>query len=147
MSKDKMDIFYEGKIYIDVHQNSFLHDGKRYLKAFNITFYPVQGSHQWNDGDEVTGKYSFEDIYEPGFGELSKRRVAVSMESFSQSQAVERFKFPTDKQIVGFAIVFNDGKIENEKLADMVAMCEMILHRLHENGDVTIPSKNENKYP
>jgi hypothetical protein len=64
--------------------------------------------------------------------------------SYSQSQAVERFKFPTDKQIIDFAIVFNDGKIEKEKLADMVAMCEMILHRLHENGDVTIPSKNEN---
>jgi hypothetical protein len=33
----------------------------------------------------------------------------------------ERFKKPTSDQILEFAIVFNDGKIEREKLADMLA--------------------------
>lgn len=56
----------------------------------------------------------------------------------------ERFKKPTDDQIVKFAILFNDGKIEQKKLRDMVGMCIIIIDRLYENGDVTIPSKKEN---
>lgn len=57
----------------------------------------------------------------------------------------ERFIKPTDKQLIDTAIVFNDGKIEPQKLGDMVAMCEFIINRLYENGDMTIPASNEEK--
>lgn len=57
----------------------------------------------------------------------------------------ERFKMPTDKQVVDFAIVFNDGKMERKKLADMVGFLQMIVDRLYENGDILIPSSKENQ--
>jgi hypothetical protein len=52
-------------------------------------------------------------------------------------------KRPTDKQVIDICILFNDGKLEAEKLADMVAPIDFILDRLFENGDVTIPSSKE----
>jgi hypothetical protein len=50
---------------------------------------------------------------------------------------------PTDKQVIDICILFNDGKLEAEKLADMVASIDFILDRLFENGDVTKPSSKE----
>ena len=55
----------------------------------------------------------------------------------------ERFKKPTDKQLIDIGIFFNDGNLEIKKLSDMVAMTEFILDRLYENNDVTIPSSKE----
>lgn len=55
----------------------------------------------------------------------------------------ERFTKPTDDQLVKAAILFNDGKMEPQKLSDMVALCEWVIDRLYENGDVTIPSSKE----
>lgn len=64
-------------------------------------------------------------------------------ESPDAGEGKERFKRPTDQQVVGMAILVNDGKIEQEKLADMVALADMIIDRLYENGDITIPSLKE----
>jgi hypothetical protein len=55
----------------------------------------------------------------------------------------ERFKKPTSDQILEFAIVFNDGKIEREKLADMLGLCTMIIDRLYDNGDIMVKSEQE----
>lgn len=55
----------------------------------------------------------------------------------------ERFKMPTDQQLIEMAIVFNEGVIDRQKLADMVAYASLILDRLYENGDVLIQSKKE----
>lgn len=55
----------------------------------------------------------------------------------------ERFKKPTDEQIIEFALVFNNGRIEREKLADMVGFCTMVIDRLHDNGDILIKSEQE----
>lgn len=57
----------------------------------------------------------------------------------------ERFKMPTDEQIVGIAILFNDGKLDKQKLSDMVAMTQYVIDRLYENGDILIPSSKEEK--
>jgi len=57
----------------------------------------------------------------------------------------ERFKMPTDKQLIEIMILFNKGKLQKNKLADMLSPCLLILDRLYENGDVTIPTKKENK--
>lgn len=54
-----------------------------------------------------------------------------------------RFIKPTDKQLIDIAILFNDGKLDQEKLSDMVAMCEFVINRLNENNDVTKPSSFE----
>lgn len=60
-------------------------------------------------------------------------------------ELTERFKKPTDQQLVNTAILFNDGKMEEEKLQDMVAMAMWVIDRLYENGDMTIPSSKENE--
>lgn len=57
--------------------------------------------------------------------------------------AQERFTMPTDKEVVELAVLFNEGKIEPEKLGNMVAMTEFILDRLYENGNVKTPSSKE----
>jgi hypothetical protein len=57
----------------------------------------------------------------------------------------ERFKKPTGDQLVNTAILFNEGKIEEEKIQDMVAMSMFIIDRLYENGDINIPSSKENQ--
>jgi hypothetical protein len=55
------------------------------------------------------------------------------------------FRKPTDKEIVSVAILFNDGKLDKEKLSDMVAMADFIIDRLYENRDISIPSSKEDQ--
>lgn len=55
----------------------------------------------------------------------------------------ERFEMPCDKTIIDFAILFNDGRLDPEQLSNMVGMCQMILDRLHEHGNVRQKSKQE----
>jgi len=55
----------------------------------------------------------------------------------------ERFKMPSDKEIIEIAILFNDGKIQKKKLADMIGMCQFVLDRLYENNDIKKPSSKE----
>lgn len=55
----------------------------------------------------------------------------------------ERFTMPTDKQKIELAILFNDGKLEVEKLTDMVSYVSLILDRLHEHGDISKASSKE----
>ena len=57
----------------------------------------------------------------------------------------ERFKKPTDQQMFEFALLFNEGKIEREKLADMIGMCQMLIDRLYDNGDIMIPCDKEKR--
>lgn len=54
-----------------------------------------------------------------------------------------RFTKPTSEELIGIALLFNDGKFEEEKLADMLAMCEFVVDRLYENGNIHQPSSNE----
>lgn len=55
----------------------------------------------------------------------------------------ERFEMPNDKTLIDFAILFNDGRVDPEQLSSMVGMCQMILDRLHEHGNVKEKSKQE----
>ncbi len=75
----------------------------------------------------------------------SRRLLQNLLEKIKASHKQERFKKPTDKQLVDFALIFNDGRIEEDQLANMVGMCSLIIDRLHENGDVSIPTLEENK--
>jgi hypothetical protein len=54
-----------------------------------------------------------------------------------------RFQLPSDKQLFQIALLFNNGKIEHQKLADMVAMASLIIDRLYDNGDVSKPCRKE----
>lgn len=56
---------------------------------------------------------------------------------------MERFVKPTDDQLIKLAILFNDGKLDHEKLADMLSYVEFVIDRLYENGDVLVPSSKE----
>ena len=55
----------------------------------------------------------------------------------------ERFKMPTSEQLLDICVLFNDGVLDAEKLADMLSPLQFVLDRLFENGDVLIPSKKE----
>jgi hypothetical protein len=110
-----------------------------------IVAYPIEGKEMpesiKSKLEEYASQYSERDI------EMIEKGVSIAIELAAQPNAgkQERFKMPTDKNIVDFALVFNDGKIEHEKLADMVAMCQFIIDRLYENGDILIPSSKENE--
>lgn len=54
-----------------------------------------------------------------------------------------KFQLPSDKQMIDMAILFNDGILDRQKLADMVAYGQFIVDRLFENGDITKPSSKE----
>ena len=54
-----------------------------------------------------------------------------------------RFQLPLDDQLFSIAILFNGGKLEPEKIAEMVAMCRFVIDRVYENGDVTKPTLKE----
>lgn len=59
------------------------------------------------------------------------------------SELKNRFTKPTGKQMIDIAIMFNDGKLEHEKLTDMVSYCQFVIDRLYDNGDVSLPSLAE----
>ena len=61
----------------------------------------------------------------------------------SQPKEGERFILPTDKELIEIGIIFNDGKLEQGKLTDMLAMANFIIDRLYENGDVSKKSSKE----
>lgn len=62
---------------------------------------------------------------------------------FMEKAKAPRFTMPSATQLIELSILMNDGKVEPEKLTDIVAMCDLILNRLHENGEITIPAKKE----
>jgi hypothetical protein len=55
----------------------------------------------------------------------------------------DRFLMPTDEQLIKLAIVFNNGVGDYHALSNMVALCRLVVDRLHENGDILIPSEQE----
>lgn len=69
--------------------------------------------------------------------------LLVDIEKIMEQYKGERFKKPTDEQIVKAAIVFTDGDLEQDRLVDMVSMCCFIIDRLYENGDIMIKSSKE----
>ena len=70
-------------------------------------------------------------------------KVTSAIEYVYANSTVERFKMPTDEQIINIAIIFNHGVIDKHKLSDMVSMCQFVIDRLYENGDILKPSKKE----
>lgn len=73
---------------------------------------------------------------------MTKKKVSKEPNPALRKGAV-RFQLPSDKQMIEIAILFNYGKLERQKLADMVAYGQFIVDRLYENGDVGIPSSKE----
>lgn len=71
--------------------------------------------------------------------------LIIEMFKKAKTEKQERFKMPTDDQLIKFALLFTEqeGLVDNKIMADAVAMCQLILDRLHENGDVLIKSKEE----
>ena len=53
-----------------------------------------------------------------------------------------RFTKPSNKELIEIGLLFNDGKLD-ENLAGMLAMCEFVIDRLYENGDIRKPSSKE----
>lgn len=74
---------------------------------------------------------------------IQKVKSAVDYVNTNNSSQEERFKMPTDEQIIKIAIVFNNGVLDKDKLSDMVSMCQFVIDRLYENGDILKPSKKE----
>ena len=56
---------------------------------------------------------------------------------------MDRFRMPTDAEIFGTAVLFNDCELDPIALTNMVGMCQFVLDRLYENGDILKPTKKE----
>ena len=74
---------------------------------------------------------------------MTKKKISDEAQNPALRKGAVRFQLPSDKQMIEIAILFNDGKLEQQKLADMVAYGQFIVDRLYENGDVGIPSSKE----
>jgi len=70
-------------------------------------------------------------------------QIADLKAKMEAADSKERFEMPDDKTVIDFAILFNDGILDHEQLSNMVGMCQMILDRLYEHGNVTQKSKQE----
>ncbi len=79
----------------------------------------------------------------PTLMEMREDELAKIWQLLQQIRKFERFTKPTRQQILELAILFNDGKIEQKKLVDMVALANLIVDRLHENGTVEMKSSKE----
>ena len=58
----------------------------------------------------------------------------------------ERFEKPSDNELIEIAILFNDGKMEIDKLADMTGYVHFVIDRLHEHGHIRSKSSIEIGY-
>ena len=78
------------------------------------------------------------------FKEESPDLIAAILSAMEEARNESKWNMPTDKQLIEIAILFNEGKVEYEKLSEMVGMCQFVLDRLYENGTITKPTKAEN---
>jgi hypothetical protein len=90
--------------------------------------------------EENCGTY---DDTDKGFEAIEKNVFLEFITQFASHSEEKEWKRPTGKQLIEICILFNDGKLEREKLADMLSPIEFVLDRLFENGDVTKPSSKE----
>lgn len=86
----------------------------------------------WTQMQEHFGK--------PTIDQLVKAIMGYAIVTAANSNKIE---WPTDKQLIDFAILFNEGVLDKEKIADMVGYATLMLDRLKENGDVLTPSSKE----
>ena len=70
--------------------------------------------------------------------------LSAMEEARKEERKESKWDMPTDQQLIEIAILFNEGKVEPEKLSEMVGMCQFVLDRLYENGTITKPTKAEN---
>lgn len=54
-----------------------------------------------------------------------------------------RFEKPSDNELIEIAILFNDGKMEIDKLADMTGYVQFVIDRLYEHGNIRSKSSKE----
>lgn len=67
--------------------------------------------------------------------------IHQAMEQYAAAQ--ERFERPPTNVLFDFALAFNDGKLDKDKLVDMVSLGEFIIDRLYDNGNLRQKSKRE----
>lgn len=86
----KKDIYYNGKIYKD-------HNGVDGLLNQSLTNYSVIGTHNFKDGEDVTGRYELqyqEHTHSDEYKFISKELYDLTVEDFTRIVAVP---LPTDK--------------------------------------------------
>lgn len=86
----------------------------------------------WTQMQEHFGK--------PTIDQLVKAIMGYAIVTAANSNKIE---WPTDEHLIKIAVLFNDGKLEKDKLADMIGYATFMLDRLKENGDVLTPSSKE----
>lgn len=76
-------------------------------------------------------------------GKVEYYTHGMKKEKDSKKNTEPRFTKPSGDELVGIALLFNDGVLDTEKIVPMVAMAQFIIDRLYENGSVMIPSISE----
>lgn len=56
----------------------------------------------------------------------------------------ERFKNPTNKELIEISILVTEGELDQDKIVDMITVLRLSIDRLYENGDIKKPCLKEN---
>lgn len=97
---------------------------------------------------QIYGCKDRDDLEEDHLNSSHVKRILIAMEEYAslkvfETKQEERFKMPSDSHLIKIAIIFNDGELDDAKLVNMVSMCQFVIDRLHENGDVSKKSSKE----
>lgn len=124
-------MYYYGRIYknFEPHSGLLLISDSEYLSQF--TSYPVYGLHS----------FAIDQTVVEGVDYILHNDMGLDVLIFATSN--HRFNRPDPKDFVSFAVLFNDGAVDLERLSAMVGMCTLIVDRLYENGNIRIPSSTE----
>lgn len=121
------------------------YDWKNFIKLLNeegyviakLVYTPLPIASAFNHCRKC-GNIKFAEAFTPMGSKICACPIASADEK-------ERFKMPTDKQIIDIAILFSqdNGVINKIELTNIVSAAQFILDRLFENNDVMKPSTKE----
>ncbi len=89
----------------------------------------------------LEGKYDAEDFDTNNYHAINE--LERQIDELDEEDSFGRFTKPTTEQLIDIAILFSDGKRDHLTLSEMVGMCNFVIDRLYENGDVLKKSSKE----
>jgi len=67
----------------------------------------------------------------------------IKFSKVAEKAKPRRFEMPTEKELIDIAISINDGVYDDEQITRMTSMCNFVINRLFENGDILKKSSKE----
>lgn len=122
--------------YIEAMGDQFFDGGKRPL--FPPPDMVIDSEPEWWE----SGEWTFNEEEKQYEIDKNNKQESNFTPLWKSPKNVE-LNMPTSDQLIGIAILFNDGNLDSEILGSMVGMCQYVLDRLKENNDILKPSSKE----